>query len=372
MILLPIVGLALAFPFSNSDVNGFVNYRSTETLYFNEFWYEYEKIEVGNEITFSVQSSPSDITFAIWDLPFESLTTKTNEENLVNSTSLSNDEYWYEQLFLRPGSSIEYEFNASSPIDFFISDGSDLSSWDQGGNPSFYVNKENINQDRGILSIFSAQDYYIVWHNNDDASSVNIDYSINYIAIDVIDFSNTFKSQEGVDEIQQDTFSVPHSGKWYFFIYFNPMNSPDESTTITFDVSYDTGITANDRWFNIQWILIIVLIVIIVILLAGFMARKSQKELKLKAPTIPSTGTSPYKKSSIKTPEKLSKCVRCNATLKPNVKFCSKCGGKVEGRIIATPSLTTPAKSKTCSLCGSKLTEKEHFCKWCGTKVEDQ
>ncbi|MEE9215061.1 MAG: hypothetical protein V3U54_09760, partial [Thermodesulfobacteriota bacterium] len=52
LILLPIVGVSFWYPFSDADTNGLVNYRSTETLYFNEFWYEYENIEAG-EITFS-------------------------------------------------------------------------------------------------------------------------------------------------------------------------------------------------------------------------------------------------------------------------------------------------------------------------------
>ncbi|GAH06062.1 unnamed protein product, partial [marine sediment metagenome] len=40
--MLPLFGVAMWFPFSNGDANGDVNYRSTETLYFNEYWYEYE------------------------------------------------------------------------------------------------------------------------------------------------------------------------------------------------------------------------------------------------------------------------------------------------------------------------------------------
>ncbi|MFX0037397.1 MAG: hypothetical protein ACFE9I_17380, partial [Candidatus Hermodarchaeota archaeon] len=70
LIILPIAGVAFLFPFSDADIGGNVNYRSTETLYFNEFWYEYEYIEEGNDITFFVQSSMSVITFAIWDQPF--------------------------------------------------------------------------------------------------------------------------------------------------------------------------------------------------------------------------------------------------------------------------------------------------------------
>jgi len=117
---------------------------------------------------------------------------------------------------------------------------------------------------------------------------------------------------------------------------------------------------------------IIVLSVVIILLVAALIARKGQKKLKLKAPTKPSTKPSPYKITPTKAPEKISKCVRCKATLKPNAKFCSKCGGKVEGRTIASPSITTPAKAKVCSLCGDKLSDTEKFCKWCGTKIESQ
>ena len=49
LILLPLAGVAFAFPFSDADVDGTVNYRSTETLYFNEFWYEYEYIKENND-----------------------------------------------------------------------------------------------------------------------------------------------------------------------------------------------------------------------------------------------------------------------------------------------------------------------------------
>lgn len=148
------------------------------------------------------------------------------------------------------------------------------------------------------------------------------------------------------------------------------MLSPEESTTITFDVTYDTGVTSQERWFDIQWILIIVLVVVIIVLLAAVVARRGQKKLKLKAPEKPSTKPSPYKATPTTAPEKVQKCKRCKAPIKPDSKFCTNCGGKMEGRQIGTPSITTPATAKSCSLCGSKLTSTEKFCKWCGTKIE--
>jgi len=372
LVILPIAGVALWFPFSSTDEYGYVNYRSTETLYFNEFWYEYEYTEAGQQITFSAQSSPSEITFAIWNQPFENLLPTTKYINVINSEIINPTYYWYEWLFLRSGSSIEYEFNASAELEFFITDGSDFNNWDQGGSPIFPVHEVNTNQSSGSYSISAPQDYYIVWYN-ELGPSIDIDYTINYTAKNVPDFSVTYKTNEGVTFVSTDTFTVPPgmSGNWYFFVYFDPMNSPDESTEITFDVSYDTGVTYQEKWFDIQWILIIILVVVVIILIAAVIARRGQKKLKLKAPTTPEQKkVSPYKTTPPKTVEKELKCTRCDASIKPDSKFCPKCGGKIEGRQIGVPSITTPAKAKTCSLCGSKLTGADKFCKWCGTKIE--
>jgi hypothetical protein len=372
LVILPIAGVAFWFPFSNADTNGYVNYRSTETLYFNEFWYEYEYVESGS-IDYSVRSLSSDLTFIIWDRPFESLPTTTDYRSVVDSKALTTNEYWTEWWFLKPNSIIDYEFNASSQLDFFIANANQLYLWDQELTTSFYVDIENTLQGSGSFIVDDAQDYYAVWFN-DGVSTVNVDFTINYTATNVIDLSGIYSQevQEGVT--LSDAYTVPSAGNWYFFVYFDPMLSPEESTVITFDVTYNTGVTSRERWLDVQWILIIVLVVIVVILLAAVIARRGQKKLKLKAPEKKpekgTTKTSPYKVATPETPEKIKKCKRCKAQLKPDSKFCPNCGGKVVGRQVGVPSITTPATAKSCSLCGSKLTGTEQYCKWCGTKVE--
>jgi len=361
LIILPLAGVTFWYPFSDADENGVINYRSTETLYYNEFWYEYENIKAG-DITFSVQSSPSDITFAISDGPFESLPTTEVEVPVTYSKILPNNQYWTEWLFLRPGSKIEYEFNASGQIHFFIADGDDFYYWVPG---TFFGGEITTNESSGLQSITSANDYNVVWYN-DGGSPITIDYEINYTAAGVKDFSSTFKTQEGVDSILQDTFTITHPGNWYFFVYFDPMNSPDYSTTITFDVTYNTGITARDRWLDIQWILWIILGVAVVVIIAAIAARVGQKKLKLKEPKkTPEKGSADKKISLTEL-----KCIRCGASLHTDSKFCPKCGGAVEGRQDVSSNVTTPKNAKTCSLCGSKLTGNDKFCKWCGTKIE--
>jgi RNA polymerase subunit RPABC4/transcription elongation factor Spt4 len=365
LILLPLFGVALWFPFSNANTDGTVNYRSTETLYFNEYWYEYENIKTDNDITYSIQSSPSLISFAIWDRPFEDLPTTTKIGNDSDQHILTNNWYEYISYYLKPGSSIIYDYNASSQIDFFIASGQALYDWNLGGSPSFFVDESNVIQGSGVYNVLSAMDYYLVWFN-DGLSTVTVNYTIDYSAVGVINLAAADFYVEGVDTITQDTFTVPNDGNWYFFVYFDPMLSPEESTTITFDVTYDTGITSVDRWIDVQPILITIIVVIGIIIVVALLARKGQKKLKSKPSSKVASAGVPVKKSK----ETTFNCIRCNASIRADAKFCPNCGGKVEGRIIGTPPNVTPAKSKSCSFCGSRLVENDKFCKWCGTQVE--
>ncbi|MBY9002970.1 MAG: zinc ribbon domain-containing protein [Candidatus Lokiarchaeota archaeon] len=372
LILLPLLGVAIWFPFSSADSSGYVTYRSTETIYFNEYWYEYENIKENNEMTYSIQSYSSNITFAIWDNPFEMLPRTTKNGGDEYSINLINTEYRYYSIYLRPGSSLTYNFNASSSVDFFIADGADMYEWNTGGSPVFYVDDPNTVTGNGVLPISSGNDYYVVWYN-DLASPVDVNYTITYSAANVVDFSSTDFFIESVDTVSTDTFTVPNDGNWYFFVYFDPMNSLEESTTITFDVTYDTGITSIDRWLDIQPFLITLVIVVGVIIIVAFIARKSQKKLKTK----PQSKVSPKAKATLavepttqptkQQPETTLKCVRCESKLRLDSQYCPNCGAKAEGRKIGESGVTTPVDSKTCSYCGSKVTPGANFCKWCGT-----
>ena len=372
LILLPLFGIALWFPFSNADPDGFVNYRSTETIYYNEYWYEHEYIEAGNDITYSVQSSSEVISFAIWNQPFETIPKTTLIGGFGNSFSLPYvEQVEYYSVYLKPGSSISYNFNSTASVDFFIADYYQLVSWDQGGSPTFYEELNSVTTGVGFISISTARDYYLVWYNA-YGGSPSIDFIANYTAVDVYDLSAAYESHIAVTSVSQDTFTVPTAGDWYFFIYFDPLNSPAESTDITFDVTYNTGITGTDRWLSISPILIVILVVIAIIIIAAVFARRGQKNAAKKQPK---QAEKVEKAEITPKPEKKEtvselKCIRCGNKLRPDANFCPVCGGKVEGRAIGLTDVTTPAESKTCSLCGSKLGDNANFCKWCGTAVE--
>lgn len=367
LIALPLLGIAMAFPFGNADTSGVVNYRSTETLYYNEYWYEYENINQGNEITFSVQSSPSKISFAIWDQPFESFPLTTKSGSFSDQFLVHSDGYEYYSLYLKPGSTIDYDFNASNSIDFFIADGNNLNEWNSYKSYSFELEINSTMADSGSLLItasMGAKDYYLVWYN-EEIAAVDVEFILNYTATDVIDLTEAEYYEEAVDIISETSITVPNDGNWYFFVYFDPMNSPEESTSVTFDVSYDTGVNSIDRWIDFRPILIIIGIIVCIVIIAAVLARRSQKKLKAKAPSKPSA-KSPYVKVK---PTPSVTCVRCGSELKPNDQFCRNCGGKREGRAVGGSSITTPAKSKICAYCGSKIPTKAKFCGVCGTKI---
>ncbi|MHA1728023.1 MAG: zinc-ribbon domain-containing protein [Promethearchaeota archaeon] len=373
LIVLPIFGIAIAFPFSSADISGNINYRSTETLYFNEYWYEYEYIEEGNQISYAIQSSPAVVSFAIWDSSFESLP-KTTEEGTVNySFTLTRNNYEYRSFFMRPGSEIDWEYNADNPIEFFIVDSTNFNRWNMEQYTNYIDNKHDEDSTNGIgtVTINIAKDYYLIWYNEDN-TLVNINYTIDYSAAQVIDLDAADFTKKEIDSLS-GTFDVPNSGNWYFFVYFDPMDSPQESTDITFDVTYTTGVSSDNRWVNLRPILIGIGVVVIIIIIAAVFARSSQKKMKAKTKTKTKAESKAVSKdkttdSTPKIPSKTSTCIRCGSKISERAKFCPVCGGKVEGRNIGKP-ITVP-KAKICTYCGNKLSKNAKFCAGCGAKVE--
>ena len=266
LVVLPVFGVAFWFPFSNADINGNVNYRSTEDLYFNEYWYEYEYVEGGNPISYSVQSLQGTVSFAIWNQPFSSLTTEPKHGSHVESMIVHDNEYEYFQIFLRPLSTIAYNFNSSNLLEFLIVDGYNLNRWSQSLSFSYLEYKPSTSGETGSEIVYTAKDYYVVWGNK-GATDIDVDFILNYTATEVIKLDEASFSAEDITSIS-GIYNVPvgASGNWYFFIYFDPMLNPNEETTITFDVTYTTGYTPAERWQSIAPILIVILVMIIILL----------------------------------------------------------------------------------------------------------
>ncbi len=97
---------------------------------------------------------------------------------------------------------------------------------------SFSAYKQHLDQasQSGTYVVGYTEDIYLVWHN-DRATTVDININLNWNAVNVLDFSVTTYYQESVTSIDLDSITVPSEGNWYFFIYFDPMDSTDYSTT---------------------------------------------------------------------------------------------------------------------------------------------
>ncbi|OLS15319.1 MAG: hypothetical protein RBG13Loki_1100 [Promethearchaeota archaeon CR_4] len=365
-----------------------VNYRSTETLYFNEYWYEYESVSAGSTITFSISSTPAKVSFIIADQIFSSFPSVTKTGSITDQITLSNnDDFWYEMLYLEAGgSSISCTFNSSKPVDFFIADSTMFNNWYQGGTPSFYDELTNVTSGVSTYTILTTRDYYLVWYNP-YPTIPTINYSISYVAANVYDFSGALIDNEAVYS-SSSSVTVATAGTWYFYIYFDPMNSPEESTTITFDVTYtpastsgSTPTTPANLYYVVPIIIIIIVFVIIIAVAVSRSRRKvSTQETMGVPPTgeIPLTSLSPTVTQAPVTPRiqtsqpevALSRCYSCGAEMSPGALYCIRCGRKQQGRQVGTPDRTTPAKARNCSLCGSDLEPGTKFCAYCGTPVD--
>jgi len=378
--------------FADFNSGSSVNYRSTETLYYNEYWYEYEYVSKESQITFNIDSKPAKVSFFIYDKYFSSLPTKTENGSIQDQISLGpkvgeTEHYEYEMLYLNIGSSVSCNFNASNPVDFFIADGTEFNSWYQGYTPTFYRTITNKSNGAVTYPITTTQDYYLVW-TNPNTLTANINYSISYVATNVFDYSGCIFHQEAVNLIPETTVTVPTAGNWYFYVYFDPINSQEESTTVTFDVTYIPSSTAGSNLYtdsNLYYIVPVIVIVAIFLVIIVFAVSRGRAKSRAQreVPVTPAVETPFVPPKPIVTqapvgrvtrtsqPEvPVNHCYSCGAEMHLGASFCSKCGRKQQGRQEGRPDRITPAQAKNCSLCGSTLEPGTKYCSYCGTPVE--
>ncbi len=398
MVFLPLMGLALAFPFSGSNASGTINYRSTETLYFNEYWYEYETLEAGATITYDIQSSPAAVSFIIADHSFDSFDNTGVETGVASDgLTLQNNEYAYHGFYGDAGSEFTFSYTATDNIEFFVVDGYEFNVWLSYNTPTLLM-RNTLSSYNDTFSIDYATDVYLVWYNYETGTPIDVEYEIEYSITGVYDFSNALVDEIAIDNVQ-GTITIPEDGTYYFFIFFDPMDTNDESTSITFDVTYDQQLDASQQWEGIRPNLITIAIIALVLILIANSARKKQKAKGITANGTSTTTTStpatqtattqssvssskkygkkPTKSTAVKTPTPkpsshviVTKCNRCGCALESKDVFCPACGKKKEGRKSGGTTVSKELKSQVCSFCGKQIQKDARFCMGCGSKIQ--
>ncbi|MHA1941390.1 MAG: zinc ribbon domain-containing protein [Candidatus Hodarchaeales archaeon] len=374
LVILPLFSLAfIPYPFSNSSSTGIVTYQDTQTLGYNEYWYEREPMDQGQTIDYSVQAT-SEVTFLIWNMPFEMLPetrTLTGSYSETNMKIASNHDYQFIGYFLKPGSQLTYQFNVTSggSIDFFVADANMLNRWnnwetivpvDSYNGPGSYDNS---------ISIDYAQDWYLVWYNPTE-TDIFVDFTVDYIAENNIDVSAANVFIEDVVDPTSGSFTVPDDGVWYFFVYMDPFVNYAESVDITFEVMYDTEVTYNDHWGNVTPVLLVIGFIIVVVLIIAVVQRRSTKKTP---PMQTTTGApTPTIPPSTEVETKATTCHRCKAVYRPGETYCTNCGAKLQGRDYGTSKVITPANSKWCKSCGNTVKPDSRFCRDCGAAIEQK
>ncbi|WP_371806017.1 zinc-ribbon domain-containing protein [Candidatus Lokiarchaeum ossiferum] len=398
MVFIPLMGIALSFPFSSSSSSGLVNYRATEQLNFNEYWYEYETLEAGNEIKFDIQAT-TPISFAIADHPFADFPTTTETGQDTGHLTLGADEYGYQGYYVSAGSNLVYNYSATDGIEFKVMNSDEFNSWLYYGIPDTF-DESMASAYSSNSAFFGSEDVYLVWYN-EVGPAVDVDYTINYTITEVYDLTGAEFSEIATQNVD-GTITVPEDGTWYFFVFFDPMYSNAESTSITFDVTYDKQLDTQTQWANIRPTLIWVAIISVALILIARSARKKQKakgitangtsvtqtgstKSKVASSTLRTTNNSKssvYGKSeqkqtlsaSVKTTLQPqidpSKCTRCGCSLEAKDIFCPACGKKKEGRKVGGTTVSKELKSQVCSYCGKQIQKDAQFCIGCGSKIQ--
>jgi hypothetical protein len=387
--------MTIPYPSSTSST---VTYNDTQTIYFNEYWYESEYLSAGNTIDYYVQSQ-EPISFAIWDKTFDNFPVSSQGQTGNYDYSFSvqpNEDYQYITYYLHAGDTITYDFTASGLIEFFISDGPQLTKWNNYESSSQFNSYYGSTGDSGSFTAPHSQDWYLVWYNQaSSGTAIGINVNGQY-TLSSVDMSSANVNFANDVLVPQGTYTVPTSGTYYFFIYFDPTVSPAEKTDISFTIVYNKNLTSNDKWSQNSPLLTFLVIIVVIFLIVAIVQRRNAKSYEktrkeqeattgISSTTTPQstitttvtpqpsatvTNTAPFPSSTSSTSSSKKHCHVCGSVFFDTDVYCVSCGTKLIGRDYGVPTKTTPTGSKNCAVCGTFLESASRFCPDCGTQIK--
>ncbi|HMF33927.1 MAG TPA: hypothetical protein VKK79_21055 [Candidatus Lokiarchaeia archaeon] len=233
LIVFPLVFLAIGF---TTPV-----LQNSQTLYISNSWSIPKYLPAGSQITFAIQS-PTPVSVIVSDQPLSSMPKTAVTESVQNQTTASGYQWFFEELYLTAGTTLNCSYNVSAPVDFFIVDAGNYSTWVTSNvKTPFYENASTANGTGINVAIPAEQNYFVVWYNYKYANDVDLNFTVQEFLV-VLNYSSALYQNSAITSLN-DAVTVPTEGNWYFIIYFDPRYpSPTTETAVaSYHITFGTG-----------------------------------------------------------------------------------------------------------------------------------
>lgn len=285
LIIIPSIGL-ISIPYPISTTQN-IRISKSEQIFPNTVISNTSFLSKGNEISYVVRSN-YPFSFAIWDKPFKDFSATENyyQSNHSFINVIMTNTYKMFPIFLHKGDSVSYFFNSTNTEStsftrFFITN-----------SPKFdvsYRDKDFKSTLNGTFISQQSQNYYfgIAFYGNGENTRTVVSGSFAY-NVSGTDLSNAYVSDIRTSNITENTFSVPKSGNYNFYIYFDPQVAFSNSTSamiIHYTIIFHQQLNARDNWLHVTRILEISFLIMGIFMLIAYYqhvyARKFERAKKI-------------------------------------------------------------------------------------------
>lgn len=317
LVIIPLAGfMSVPYPISTTQN---INFSGDRTVDFNDYVSNSPSIFLSKDNVISYQVTGNrPFSFAIWDKSFSNFPLLSNRYtgSFTKYYNVTAGSINYFQLYLSKGDTINYTFSGSETqsggsLTYFITYSTDFN------NSAPYVTGFISNIINGTFTSPKSQNYYFGWkYDGNDGALAFITSTIQY-NISGINLTSADLNVIHTQNIQQNTFSVPTSGNYHFYLYFdlasNSVNS-SKPIDIYMNIIFHQKLTGNDNWKLISpYLTILSFLMALTIFLTYFQQKYSRKFEKAKKIY--------YSDFSLN-----RACYHCRELVRKEWKFCLKCG----------------------------------------------
>ena len=318
LIIIPSTGL-LSIPYPISTTQN-IQVSQGSTIDFNYYLTKSVYLSKGNTISYSVKGD-NPFSFSIWDQSFNKFPISDNRYTgfYNDSFRVENGQFYPRVLFLHKGDSIKYIFNTTQPLSdsfsFYITNNPDFNS-----SSSIYTSSTFTKIVNGTFISPQSNNYYLLWNYNGKPNTLKVvSISIQY-NLSSINMSGGNLNILHTENIPQNTFIVPKSGNYRFFIFFDPYNESNHFAKwidVSLNIIFHQRLNGNDNWIHVSDFLVVIGIIMLIIVILDFFqhkyAMKFEKAKRLYYSDFSLTRV----------------CYKCRSNIKKEETYCYQRGAKL-------------------------------------------